>query len=80
MVVLGIKEEVGAHDSHTNSDNHQYEEHQQHEAVHIVHLQIQQHISAMVRSEPSRQALPNFSSTYPTTVAAASRTQSKAEF
>ncbi len=38
MVVLGVEQEVGAHDGHTHCHNGQDEEHQQHEAVHVVHL------------------------------------------
>ena len=38
MVVLGVEQEVGAHNRDAHRDNGQDDKHQQHEAVHIVYL------------------------------------------
>ena len=38
VIILGIQQEVSAHDCHADRDNHQNEEDQQHESVDIVHL------------------------------------------
>ena len=38
VVVLGVEQEVGAHNGDAGGDDAEDEEHEQHEAVHIVHL------------------------------------------
>jgi hypothetical protein len=37
-IVLGIQQEVGAHNGHTNSHYHQNDKHQEHKAINVVDL------------------------------------------
>ena len=48
VVVLGVEQKVGAHDSHAGGHDEQDEEHQQHEAVHVVHLQVMKESGSLV--------------------------------